>query len=147
MDSEQVSFVALETEKECRLVWGIILEEPGLGRRPLGILELGGLEKEKHAERWKNNGEPLHLSHNLVYLCTCWKFWHIHFYIFPLLLLDWKRFWSWGWEKQGTFKHPQMWGEECLIVRVERVSWLKIGWRSTEHSLHLRKKTMAIYLN
>lgn len=49
MDSEQVSLVALGTEKECRLVRGITLQELRLGGRQLGILELGGLEK-KNAE-------------------------------------------------------------------------------------------------
>jgi len=41
--------VTLGTEKECRLVRGITLQELRLGGRQLGILELGGLEK-KNAE-------------------------------------------------------------------------------------------------
>lgn len=49
MDTEQVSLVTLGTEKECRLVRGITLQELRLGGRQLGILELGGLEK-KNAE-------------------------------------------------------------------------------------------------
>ena len=48
-EGRQVSLVALGTEKECRLVRGITLQELRLGGRQLGILELGGLEK-KNAE-------------------------------------------------------------------------------------------------
>lgn len=47
IDSEQASFVVSGTEKECHLAWGITLEEYGLGRRPLDVSKLGGLEKEK----------------------------------------------------------------------------------------------------
>ena len=38
-------------------------------------------------------------------------------------------------------------GRVCLIMHGAKVSWLKIGKRSTEYFLHLRKKTLVIYLN
>lgn len=46
VNTKQVSIVTLGTEKGCRLVRGITLQERRLGGRQLGILELGGLEKK-----------------------------------------------------------------------------------------------------